>query len=290
MNDRDFNGMRAIALSLASAVLVMLFAACGDNRTDTTATSAPAATAVPTATTAPEPTPTPTATPAATATPTPPPAFPVTLDQFLGPITIEERSERVYVVDAWGVDLVTSLGVTPVGVAMYYPPTAFMSRLEVENTEVTLITEGLPIETIAATDPYLIIDASGFFSQLDSDVYQLLTEIAPVLSPPDDYLVSRWRDRYRHVAAALGLSERAEELIAQAETRVQELQDQFPTLKRASVTFARFNGVGATFDIIVDDSDFTRDFLNQEFSFVTPQAQLDAVAAGTVEMVGGAIF
>ncbi|MGE3962262.1 MAG: ABC transporter substrate-binding protein [Dehalococcoidia bacterium] len=233
-----------------------------------------------------------TGTPRASSTPAPTetasPEFPKTVQTFLGPVTIEAQPERVYVVDSWSFDFVTALGITPVGAAVYSAPSGWMAGPEVAATPVELITEGVPIEAIAAMAPDLITDSSGFFSQGDTASFELLQGIAPVVSPPGEWLSSPWRDRFRTIGEALGLSGLVEEQIASADAALAAARDQYAALAGAPATFARFNAASSTFDVIIGAEDFTRQFLNEELGFATPEQQVQALESGAVEAVGGA--
>ncbi|MGE0228715.1 MAG: ABC transporter substrate-binding protein [Dehalococcoidia bacterium] len=217
------------------------------------------------------------------------PEFPKTVETFLGPVTIEAMPQRVYVVDAWSFDFITGLGLTPVGASVYNPPSAWMTGPEVEATPVEVIAaDGPSIENIAAATPDLITDASGFFSQGDPATYQLLQGIAPVVSPPGEWLSNPWRDRFRTLGEALGMTDEVEAQIAETDGNLAAARTRFADLVGVSATFARFNASTATFDVIIGSEDFTRQFLNQELGFTTPSPQEEALANGEFETSGGA--
>lgn len=216
-------------------------------------------------------------------------AFPLTLEQPSGAVTIEVAPERIYVVDAWALDLVTALGIVPVGAATFSPPPSYIEPGEFDLSTVTIIDGGLNAEAIAATQPDLIIDASGFFTQADTSLLETLSGIAPVLGPPDDYLTTGWRERMLHVAAAVGRTTEAEALIADADGRLAEIRSEFPELDGAAVTFAQYLAETTTFNAVAGDEDFTRAYLNAEFGLTTPEPQLAAFESGEFEMIGGVL-
>ncbi|MEL6981664.1 MAG: fasciclin domain-containing protein, partial [Actinomycetota bacterium] len=114
--------------------------------------------------------------------------------------------------------------------------------------------------------------------------------VAPTVSHPVDGFTDAWQDRFRHIAAALDRSEDAEAIIAEAEAKAASIAVEFPELDGAAITFARYNGAEVgTIDLVIDDSDFTRRFMNEELGFATPAPQVEAFDAGEGEAVGGAL-
>lgn len=275
---------RYFLAGLGSATAATAFlAACGDDEE-----------ATPTATVAPAETETPTATAMATAEPTAAPTetvggFPLTLEQPVGAVTIEAPPERIWVVDGWALDFLATLGITPVGASLFTPVPPYVAGPEVDDTEIEFITEGPSLELIAGANPDLIVDISGFFTQFNPSVHEQLKAIAPVLAPPSDALAAGWRERFMHLGKALGLSDEVESSLAGTDERLAAARAQYPELDGTAISFARYNVEPGTFDIIIDESDFTRDFLNNELGFTTPAPQIEAFESGEFEAVGGAL-
>lgn len=180
------------------------------------------------------------------------------------------------------------LGVKPVGAATYFPPSPWLaSAPELQGVEVTTVTNGLPIEKIAAARPDLIVNATSDAGS-DPGMRDELQKLAPVLYSPKDNNTDSWQDRLRHLGKALGRSANAEESIVAAQRTLQSVNQKFPVLKGATLTFARF-GPPATFAIVADDADFSRRFLNENLGFTTPTAQKQAYDGGRLKNVGGVI-
>ena len=213
--------------------------------------------------------------------------YPLTLEQQIGEVTIESSPEVVVALDAWSLDFLDELDVTPSAAYTFGPVVSWLAdEIDVETTP--LATGALPFEEIAALDPDLISDISGFFTVFAPEPVATLTEIAPTLSPPADGFGDPWQDRFLHLAAALDLTQQAETIIAESEAKIATISSEYPALDGAAVTFARLNP-DQTVDIVVDESDFTRQFLNQELGFTTPTAQQEAFDAGDGELIGGAL-
>lgn len=213
-------------------------------------------------------------------------AFPVTLTQQGGSVTIESQPEAVYVLDPWSFDLVTELGVQPIGVALWPGPMSWVTGPLVDATPVTEIVADLPLEEIAAAQPDLLIDAGGYHTW-DPGMAELLNDIAPTVAPVGDPELDPWQDTVRHIAAALGRTAEGEELIADAETLIAGTASDYPQFEGTSLSFARWNPDQSTYGLVAGEDDLTRRFLNGELGFTTPQAQLDELAApGEVEVFG----
>lgn len=214
--------------------------------------------------------------------------YPLTLPQEGGELRLDKAPERVYVVDNWSLDIVAGLGVRPVGAAVYFPPSPWLADSpQVSGVPVETITDAVPLEKIAAARPDLIVALSGSAGE-DPGAAEKLRAIAPVLYSPKDWLTDGWRDRLRHAATAMGRTEAAETAIGQTEKVLGQIRSDQPELAGASLTFARHDPPTA-FALVVDDSDFTRSFLNTELGVRTPKAQTEAYDAGRFEKVGGVL-
>ncbi|MEM9711842.1 MAG: fasciclin domain-containing protein [Actinomycetota bacterium] len=262
----------------------MLAAGCGDSdEPEADGASASGSASEPDATTEP-----PETTPPSTSTAASSGAFPVTLEQAIGPVTIEAEPTTVVTVDLWSLDFLDELDIAPVAAYTFGPAPGWLAA-ELDGLEVSPLTGPLPFEEIAAAGPDLIVDSSGFFTVSDPDAGSTLSAIAPLLSPPDDALSDGWRERFLHIAAAVGRVDEASSIIAATDDVLASIAAEFPELAGAAVTFARWNEVEATIDIVVDESDFTRRFLNEELGLTTPPDQQAAFDDGAGEALGGTL-
>jgi iron complex transport system substrate-binding protein len=89
-------------------------------------------------------------------------AFPVTIAQADGDVTLEEEPQRVVALDFPSADAALALGVVPVGVAEISHLPEGMHRwtadaLDGAAAEVFTIGDGYPLEEIAALDPDVIL-------------------------------------------------------------------------------------------------------------------------------------
>lgn len=203
-------------------ILALLAAACG--------APAPAATSAPAEPAA--------ATEAPAVEPTADPAFPVTIEHKHGSTTIEAAPERIVLVGLNEQDALLALGVVPVATREWYgerPGAVFewgqdeLAALDGE-TPVVLSGGSLNFEEIAALEPDVII---GLYSGLTAEEYATLSQIAPTVAQPADYVDwgVPWQQVTLTVGQILGKTTEAEALIAGVEARFATAREQFPAVQ-----------------------------------------------------------
>ena len=168
--------------------------------------------------------------------------FPVTIEHAFGETTLTEKPERVATVSWVNADVSLALGVVPVGMpADTYGGNENQStpwkdaRLEeldaaigTEDAPVQYSeTDGIAFDDIAATNPEVILAAYSGLSQED---YDTLSKIAPVVAYPEVPYGTAWQDSTRIIGAALGLSEDAEQLVADTERTIADAAADYPQL------------------------------------------------------------
>lgn len=281
-----------VARALAVALIATLLAtACGSDSNDAaTPASEPGAPTTTSAPSQPDDT-SDTSAPTSTAPPSEDrgnESFPISLDQQLGVLELDTRPDRIVTLDAWSLDLLTELEIEPV-MAYTFGPTPAWLVPAVDGIEIETVQGELPLEQIAGAKADLIMDVSGFFTAFDQAAADQIVSVGTVLSPPSDGFSDRWQARFQHIGEAVGRTNDVTQIIAETEAKLADAIAQHPQLNGAAITFARYNESTDTFDLIVDESDFTRDFLNNELGFATPAAQQQAFDAGQGEIVGGAL-
>ena len=247
-------------LALAGfAIVSLVAAACG---TEPAPTPAPAATAV-ASPTAPSPAATPTALPAATAVPTAaarptsvpaatptPSAVPVMIEHKFGTITVPGEPRRVVTIGFSEQDPVLALGVRPVAVREWFGghphavwPWALDELGDAEPEVLTMPFGELDFERIAALEPDLII---ATHSGITEDEYKLLSRIAPTLAQSGDYpdFGMPWQEQTRSIGRALGLEDRAEEIVSRVEAKIASAGGRYAEFQGATVAWASPTGDG----------------------------------------------
>ncbi|WDF33037.1 iron-siderophore ABC transporter substrate-binding protein [Arthrobacter agilis] len=170
-------------------------------------------------------------------------AFPVTIEHAFGETTIEEQPERVATVSWVNADVSLALGVVPVGMPIdSYGGNENGStpwkdaRLEELDAAIGTDsapaqyseTDGIAFDDIAATNPDVILAAYSGLSQED---YDTLSKIAPVVAYPEVAYGTAWQDSTRIIGEALGMSEDAEELVAETEQTIADAAADYPQLE-----------------------------------------------------------
>ncbi|WAP52276.1 ABC transporter substrate-binding protein [Arthrobacter sp. ATA002] len=170
-------------------------------------------------------------------------AFPVTIEHAYGETTIDSAPERVAAVAWSNADAALALGVVPVGM-----PTIEYGGNERGTTpwiDGALDELGAPIgsadapaqyseadgiafDDVAATNPDVILAA---FSGLSQEDYDKLSRIAPVVAYPEAQWGTPWQETIAMTGDALGLSGKADELIAETEQSIRDTAAEYPELE-----------------------------------------------------------
>jgi ABC-type Fe3+-hydroxamate transport system substrate-binding protein len=150
-----------------------------------------------------------------------PGVFPRTITHARGTTRLEQKPQRVVVLDTGEIDEVLALGIVPVGTAT--PNGTVPSYLQPELSGSTNVgsLDGLRLEAIAALKPDLILG-----SQLRVDaLYDQLSAIAPtVLSIRPGF---PWKENLLLAGAALGEETKAAELLNDYQRRADAIRARF---------------------------------------------------------------
>jgi iron complex transport system substrate-binding protein len=203
--------MRKLVVAL-SVLACLAFTACGDDEQEPAASGSSTAAEEPAAA-----------------------AFPVTIEHRYGSTEIPAKPERVVVVGLNEQDAFLALGTTPVGVTdwMGYEngiaPWAEDS-VQGEKPELLTNTDGIQYEKVAALQPDVIV---ALYSDLEKADYDKLTAIAPVVAAPEGYadFGIPWELTTKTVGRILGEQEKADELVAGLEGRIDEAAADHPEWK-----------------------------------------------------------
>ena len=220
----------------ALLVLLVVLAACGGAPAAVAPTSAPAAapTAVPTE---------PAAAPTEPAAAPEADAFPVTIAHKYGSTTIEAPPERIVTVGLTEQDALLALGITPVGTTEWfggYPGAIWpwaQDKLSGEAPVVVGDASAVNFEQIAALKPDLIL---ALYSGLTKEQYDLLSQIAPTVAQPAEYVDYGipWQELTRTVGLAVGKAAEAEALVAEVEARLEQVRAEHPEFEGATALVA----------------------------------------------------
>lgn len=137
----------------------------------------------------------------------------------MGTTDLAQAPQRVVVIDSPHLDALLAMGITPVGATESGAETGFPGYLqdELAGTESVGQTAEPNIEKIAALEPDLIIGAKV----RHEGIYDQLIEIAPTVMSEGSG--TNWHEQAEITAAAVGKADEMQQLIADLDTRAQEL-------------------------------------------------------------------
>ncbi|WP_182170442.1 iron-siderophore ABC transporter substrate-binding protein [Flaviflexus equikiangi] len=172
--------------------------------------------------------------------------FPVTISHAFGETVIEEKPERVATV-AWNNhEVPLALGVVPVGMekvtwgdddanGMLPWVEDRLAELDAETPVLFDATDSIPFESVANTSPDVILAA---YSGLTQEDYDQLSKIAPVVAYPDVAWGTSLEDMIDMNAAALGMADEGQELIASINADIDAALAAHPGLEGITPVFA----------------------------------------------------
>lgn len=203
-------------------------------------------------------------------------AFPVTIEQADGAVTIDEEPTRVVALDFPSADAAIALGVIPVGMAeISYLDGGVQAwtdaALDGADVELFPTAEGYPFETILRLEPDVILATNAY--PLVSESWDELNAIAPVIGNIEAPGVDTWQQGVELIGRALGRVAQAEEVIAGVEAGIAEARVAHPVFEGKTASF--FNYAGGELYVINSEDDFSIKLLRElGFAGVT-----DTVAA-----------
>lgn len=172
-------------------------------------------------------------------------AYPVTLTHIWGETTLTEKPERVVTIGWNAQDVAVALGVVPVGISDFtwgsvdkYLPW-FVDEVEALGADLPeILTTSdageYDYEQILSLEPDVILAPH---SGVTEEEYARLSEIAPTVAYEKTAWGSDWQDVTRTVGAALGQSEKAEELLAETNAAIDEQAAAHPEFKDATFAY-----------------------------------------------------
>lgn len=171
----------------------------------------------------------------------------ITLRHGFGETTVDpEMLERIVSVGYHEQDFLYALGLAPVGVHEWfgdYPyatwPWAETARTALAATPDVQNGMEIDVEWVWSMEPDLIV---ATFAPLDARIYAQLSEIAPVIGPPEDFprWGAPWDEELKLIARATGREEKAARIITRLETQIDAAVQAHPDFQDHSGTAAFF--------------------------------------------------
>jgi iron complex transport system substrate-binding protein len=169
-------------------------------------------------------------------------AFPVTIEHKYGSTTIESKPERVVSVGFAEHEGLLAIGVEPVGVRDWYGDQPYATwpwaQDELGDLQPAVIAaDALNFEQIAALQPDVIVGISS--GMTDSD-YATLSEIAPTIAQPADYIEygTPWDVQLEINGLATGHSAEAAQAIAETKALFEDVRSAHPEWEGQSAAVA----------------------------------------------------
>ncbi len=204
------------------------------------------------------------------------PGFPRDVDHEVGSTRIEAPPTRVgCVTDGGELAAVLALGVTPVGFGQRNDPlTPWTAAAGGDDPAIDRYPlAGEPnFEVMAAWRPDLLLGQLGFVTTDTIADYQA---IAPTVATQS----VEWRVSLRQVAAALGLEQRAEEIVADIEARTAEVADALSPLQGRSIAVLAPR----------DDGSIGERLSNSSFGLLLDELGLSTLPAPPEQEAGAAV-
>lgn len=177
-------------------------------------------------------------------------SYPKTVSSKYGDITVESEPHRIVALEAQSVDLLTSLGITPIafygdGDSIESYVTETMPWLEDVNTgelnREIKDAEYSPVpEVVASYNPDLIVSAKG--SGIDESTYVQLSKIAPTYIPKDDN--AGWIETLGQFGEITGKAEQSENVISEINDKFIKYRNDLPELQGKTLNGAYYTTEG----------------------------------------------
>ncbi|WP_425645294.1 iron-siderophore ABC transporter substrate-binding protein [Agrobacterium leguminum] len=169
-------------------------------------------------------------------------SFPVRVSHALGTTTIARQPERIVTLGWSSEDIVLALGMVPVAMPRrkFFTSGIFpWNEPFLHSARPQLLEDGIiDYEEIALLRPDLILAVSSGVRDAE---YQRLSVIAPTIVYRTGPWRADWQEQAELVGAALGRSEKAKELIAQAQQVLIKEVDKHPQLRGKTFAFVNYS-------------------------------------------------
>lgn len=178
---------------------------------------------------------------------------PVTVKHRFGSTELDTVPRRIVTVDLQWTDVMLAMGVTPVG----YTRDSLMPKSGVPwqrlpaKAKALSLTDGVPVEQIAALEPDLIV---GTFSIADKETYDVLADIAPTIGAPDAKQVTPWQDLVRTAGTILDDPSKATAVVDSVDRKVSAVARELPGLEGKTFALAQYI-VGDAMYVVADEKD-----------------------------------
>lgn len=172
-------------------------------------------------------------------------AFPAEIEHRFGTTTIPSEPKRIVTLGYTDQDAFLALGSAPVATTDWMGfeggvgPWATEALGDAPMPKLLKDTDGIPVEEIASLEPDLI---TALYSDLTRKEFAMLSNLAPVLAPPEgtlDFGID-WRDTVRVAGEATGKADEAAELVADVEGQERAAAEEHPEFRGQQAAMAMY--------------------------------------------------
>ncbi|MDQ4054140.1 MAG: ABC transporter substrate-binding protein [Actinomycetota bacterium] len=205
-------------------------------------------------------------------------ADPIVVDHVYGSTEVGGVPERIVSLDSQWTDSLLALGVEPVGYAVdsYMPDSTVPWQDLPEGAAALDVTNGPPIEEIAALEPDLIV---GSYTITDERTYDLLSGIAPTVPSFDEQDVTPWQQLVGLTGDLLDRPDDAAQLVEDVDAEVAAAASTLPQLKGQTFALAQYI-VGDSMYIVADEEDGSTVFFEQLGMTMSPAVKAEGERTG----------
>lgn len=207
---------------------------------------------------------------------------PVVVEHRFGTTEVDGVPERIVTIDLQWTDTMLALGVEPVGYAVdsYLPDGVAPWQELPADAEQLDLTDGIPVERVAALDPDLIV---ANFSISDQGLYDTLSQIAPTIPDLGEEQVTPWQDLVTTAGEVLGRPDDAAALVEEVDGAVAETAAELPGLAGRTFALAQYV-VGTGLVIVADEADGSSVFFQQLGMEMLPELRAEGERTGSARV------
>jgi len=205
-------------------------------------------------------------------------AFPVTIEHKYGSTQIEKQPKRVVAVGYTEQDNILALGIKPVGEREFLGGYDYKNRPWAQDAlggtqPESVGQEQVNFERVASLRPDVLLGVNSGMSSRD---YKTMSKIAPTVPQTDEFIDfgMPWQEQTRMIGQALGLDDKAEQVVKDAEAKIAAVAKENPDFEGKTAALAYGSG-GGKFGAYSSQDYRTRFF--EDLGFKTPKT-IDKIA------------
>jgi iron complex transport system substrate-binding protein len=187
------------------------------------------------------------------------------VEHAMGSTTLEDTPKRVVILTNEGTEALLALGVTPVGAVQSWTGDPWYDHImeDMKDAKVVGLESQINIEAIAELEPDLII---GNKMRQEAD-YEKLKAIAPTVMA--ETLRGEWQENFKLYAKAVNQEEKGNEILADYEQRIADLQNKLGDKLEMEVSIVRF----LAGDVRIYHKDSFSGVILDQIGFARPESQ-----------------